>query len=242
MILVVMVLAAVISGINMSKKKAERQEKIEAKERQIADFTPSVSITGHLLSYRLAIDQARRKILIVKPDEAPLLIPFEQVLSVTSKEGDSVILSKSTSRMIGGALAGGLLAGGAGAVVGGLSGNQSVDKKIHLIQVSLKLRDLSRPSVEIDCYNPRDAFGGGEMDYGSPLHKTCSAEAQRIVDMISVVIDLVDKEDQKSSSAPADADAPVEALARLVSMLEKGYISHDEFLQQKKRLLDSANQ
>lgn len=127
MILVVMVLAAVISGINMSKKKAERQEKIEAKERQIADFTPSVSITGHLLSYRLAIDQARRKILIVKPDEAPLLIPFEQVLSVTSKEGDSVILSKSTSRMIGGALAGGLLAGGAGAVVGGLSGNQSVD-------------------------------------------------------------------------------------------------------------------
>ena len=50
-------------------------------------------------------------------------------MSVELLEDNTTIASRSLGRTVGGAVVGGVLAGGAGSVVGGLSGNQTMKKK-----------------------------------------------------------------------------------------------------------------
>ncbi len=234
----IMVLYQIADERNTDAESRRRGQELDSEEKKIVDFTPTTSVSGHFNTYRISIDKDRHKILIMQGDDR-FVIPFEDVLKITVKEDGNQVISKSSSRTIGGAIVGGAIAGEAGAIVGGLSGDQTIKKKIWLVQVAIKLRDITHPSIEIDCFNTTEVcYQRKPMDSGSELHKKVSAEAQRIVDLIGVIIDQVDKEEKAKPVTIAKLENPtLEDLERLAGLLDRGVITQDEFNEKKKVIL-----
>ena len=77
------------------------------------------------------------------------IINYSNILSFTYMENNTQIITKSTSRTVGGAMVGGALMGGVGAMVGGLSGSAKVLNDVRSMEIKIVLKGHSRKSVGI---------------------------------------------------------------------------------------------
>lgn len=156
-------------------------------------------------------------------------------------ENNTTIASKSSARTIGGTIVGGALAGGAGAIVGGLSGDSKIKKKVSLVQVRIKLRDINTPTLLINCFDCKAMLGCQEIDSQSAtIYDEGLRHAQQISDLVSVIIDDVDRTEKRNlSSAPITvAGSVAEELTKLADLKSKGILTEEEFNQQKTKLLN----
>ena len=171
-------------------------------------------------------------------------VPFDQIISVEILEDNTLLSSKSTTRTVGGALLGGAFAGGAGMIVGGLSGDSAQKKKVSMVSVKIRIRDYSTPSLLITCFDALKLTGHKEIKTTDGLfgqiYKDELQNAQKIADYVSVIIDEVDRQDKQlhmaqpvSSSNSSIADE----LAKLASLKEQGILTDEEFHIQKTKLL-----
>lgn len=210
---------------------------------KIPDFTPSQRVDGVMCAYVFAVDKEHRKVAYLNGIR-PRVFSFEDIMSVELCEDSATIASKSTMRTIGGTLVGGAIAGGAGAVVGGLSGNTNIKKEVSTVKVKIMLRNLERPAVIIKCFD-YVSMAHSEVAKNNNLswniYKRGLGHAKKIIDLVSVIIDDVDhseKIDLHSSNTTANGTMLVaDELAKLVDLKNKGILTEEEFLKQKNKLL-----
>lgn len=246
-ILVFAIIIGIFAGVANANKAEERTKELNKATSAIPDFQESASVMGVKGLYKFAVDKKHKKVLYLK---GPIrrIIPFEKIMSVSVNEDNTSIISKSSLRTIGGAVIGGALAGGAGTIVGGLSGNSTMKKKVSKVQVIIKLRDLNMPSIVIDCFDSRTMTteGKSELKVDSMegyLYKTGLQDAQKIADMISVIIDMEDNaQEAENKQLPKDSSSIIADLEKLASLKEKGVLTEDEFNTQKKLLLNNSTQ
>lgn len=207
------------------------------------DFTPSQRVNGVMFAYIFAVDKIHRKVAYLNGNRERVF-SFEDIINVELSEDSATIASKSTMRTLGGTLVGGVIAGGAGAVVGGLSGNTNLKKEVSLVQVKIRLRNLEEPAVIINCFD-YISMGHGEVAKENNLswdrYKQGLEHAKKIVDLVSVIIDDVDRSEKKdlhSSNTTSNGNMLVaDELAKLVDLKNKGILTEEEFLKQKNKLL-----
>lgn len=207
------------------------------------DFTPSQKVEGVMFAYIFAVDKKHRKVAYLYGTQERVF-SFEDIINVELSEDSATVASKSTMRTIGGTLVGGAIAGGAGAVVGGLSGNTNFKKEVSLVQVKIRLRNLEEPAVIINCFD-YISMGHGEVakknNFSWDRYKQGLEHAKKIVDLVSVIIDDVDRSEKKdlhSSNTTANGTMLVaDELAKLVDLKNKGILTEEEFLKQKNKLL-----
>ena len=235
-IIAVVVVIAIITIASVSKDNQKLEETVTAvasNESALSDFTATKTIEGPLSTYKVSIDEANEKVAYISM-EGTKVFSFEDIISVELLESGVTVSKKSTSRTIGGALVGGVLAGGAGMVVGGLSGSSRERRKVSSIIVKVTLRDVSNPSVNIVCVEnyklpPYSDDDGMYLFYGP---------AQEIVDTLNVIIDKVDgrsTQAQKADTAPSNSLS--DEIAKLHKMLTDGIITEEEFAKMKEKLL-----
>lgn len=166
-------------------------------------------------------------------------IKYDDIISVQILEDGDAIFEKSALRTIGGTLAGGALLGGAGAVVGGLSGRSTQKKTVRSIKIKFILRSTITPSYEIVIYQ-------GEKK--AEKLKQYYEKADAIKDTISVILDRLDREASakiqeqqaaRNQTMENKNDSAVEQLSKLANLLEKGLLTEEEFKQQKEKILNS---
>lgn len=75
-------------------------------------------------------------------------INYSDILKVELKEDEIPINVTSRTSQIGGAIVGGALAGGTGAIIGGLSGKQIQKRTVSSIKLIVTVDDLNRPFLE----------------------------------------------------------------------------------------------
>lgn len=168
--------------------------------------------------YFLIFDNKNQNLYIINTIKASYNeLKYNNIISIEIIEDGQLIFKKSIMRTIGGAITGGVIAGGAGAVVGGLSGDNTAHKEIKSIIIKLLIRDINTPSVELKLDN---AF------------KT--KQANQIKDSINVIIDKIDRE---SSSDISQSIA--DELIKLNTLKEQGILTEEEFIQQKNKILNS---
>lgn len=247
LLFIAFLLLAIINGGDSQNERSQEMEKILNNEQE---FTATQKIVGMGNRYIFAVDETRRKILFVKelnlwkyirehrgekidernkPDLYPkVVIPFEQIINVSIVENSTIIAQKSSLRTIGGAVAGGVLGGGAGAIVGGLSGDVKQKKDVKELQVEIKLRDINNPSLTIECYNARnlDSLEQGKED------------AKRIADIVGVIIDDVDKSSSNSAIPVNNNISVADEILKLSRLKEQGILTEEEFEAQKCSLLN----
>lgn len=209
--LVVIFVVAIMIANKEQKETENRGKAINQTISQMSDFNPTTKIIGPQNRFVFAIDYAACKILYM-PGTIKYLYSFDDVISVELIENNNIISEKSTGRTIGGALVGGFVAGGVGAIVGGLSGS-SKQQNLHIsVKAKLLLRNNTSPSVEIPCFDCRTMTTEGKPvkdgsmeDY---IYKQGLNCAQKIVDSVSVIIDMVDRE--AKSPAQCETNVPDE--------------------------------
>lgn len=209
LIFVIVIFVVAIMSANKKQKEMENRGKaINQTISQMPDFNPTTKIIGPQNRFVFAVDYSTHKILYM-PGSVKYFYSFEDVISVELIEDNNIISKKSTGRTIGGALVGGFVAGGVGAIVGGLSGS-SKQQNLHLsVKTKLLLRNNASPSVEIPCFDCRTMTTEGKpVKDGSTeynIYKQGLSCAQRIVDSVSVIIDMVDRESNSSVQGSANS-------------------------------------
>ena len=232
-IILVVFLIIVFSSANSEFNKWENKKREFAEANAPSEeFRATTIISGIQTFYSFAIDQEKKKIMVITAEDRDSelrkhIIDFSDIISVELLKDSNVSYSKSTMRTIGGGIVGGVIAGGAGAIVGGLSGGSKEERTISNISVKLLLRNLNLTSITMECLKNGSILDNSD----SPFIK----EAQSIIDHVSVIIDLVDKENgvQKRKSTSSIADE----LEKLYALKEKGILTEEEFQMQKNKLL-----
>ncbi len=210
------------------------------------DFTPTIKVIGVRNLYTFAVDNEREKILVMI-GQYKRFVKFEDLISVELIEDDNVLMAKSTSRTIGGSIIGGALAGGAGMIVGGLSGSSRQVSLHSSVVVKLLIRSASNPSIEIACFDcktmtiKRNPVKDGSTE--EHIYRKGMSDAKKIADTLNVIIDAVDRaSNAKGPATPvAQPSSVADELLKLAQLKEQGILTDEEFNQQKSKLLNGAS-
>lgn len=243
-IVVIVIVGGVMGGNYETKKKSERGEAMKLRINGIENFTVSRKVDGFGGFYIFAIDEINEKIALVT-ESVKHIVSFSDIIGVELIEDGNTVSKKSTTRTIGGAIVGGVLAGGAGTIVGGLSGNSTQKSKVSSLSVKILLRSLNKPSLKITCFDSRTMTiehkasleTDGKLE--SYIYKIGKKNADNIKDLISVIID---RTDTKTGPIPvAIASKPSNSIAdellKLNELKEKGILTEQEFQTQKQKIL-----
>ena len=217
----------VFNYINASSLPRKKGEKSTINTREIGN-------------YLFLMDDFFKVLVLVGPD-CHEIFNYSDIIQVSYEENGSLLYTKSAGRTIGGALVGGLM-GGAGAVVGGLSGASKQNKEIRNMDIKILLRSTSKTSCVLHFKDVERVLKTKD-EADRKLYETYVQNANQAKDVLSVIID-----DAKQASAPiaqpitqpvvAPASSSVaDELAKLAKLKADGILTDEEFRVQKSKLL-----
>lgn len=224
-----------IIGFVSNKEKAAKKESDINKFKNILSSTENTS-TGAVLDPRTSLNSVSFSneffALSMNNDNKQILIAtdkqnvygFDNIVNVEiAVDGNSV-----ASPSLGGAIVGGVLFGGAGAIVG--SSNKTINKKIQNISLKVFVDDLKNPFHKLDFYS------GIAVDPSSPVIVSTLKE---INEWYSRFLNIIEKKKTLSASTNSNGGngSVADEIAKLSSLLKDGVISQDEFDAAKKKLL-----
>ena len=157
-VIAVIIVGGIIGGIatisSENKKTKERGDAMKQALINIPDFSPSMKIFGIKNLFIFATDNEHQKILYMVGG-TPQIYNYEDIISVEFIENNHLVSKKSTGRTIGGAIVGTVVAGGVGAIVGGLSGSSKQQNLHSSVIVKILLRNNTDPSIELTCFDAK---------------------------------------------------------------------------------------
>ncbi len=217
-ICVVLVIAVIIHSLN---EKERRELAISSR----TDFTDSKVVKDNSASLYFAVDNGRQEVFCYSRANI-IRFKYQDIVTVEIKiDGDTVVSKKSAS--IGGALAGGLIAGGLGAVVGGSSlGKYESKRNVTAVDVHVLLRNSSVDSFDIQCF------------VCESMYATACKNAQDIFDILRIAMDEVQMKTTQSIEVKTFAPkSSVEELKELAELRQQGFITDEEFVTFKAKIL-----
>jgi hypothetical protein len=145
-------------------------------------------------------------------------------------DGESVTKTSRGSQ-IGGAIIGGLLTGGVGAIIGGLSGKKNTNDTITKIHLQLTVNDTNKPVRTIMFIDEKKA-----LKKDNPKYKEGHDKATHWHNLISVIIKRADDEDRLSGKNENNT-SKADELTKLAQLRKDGILTDEEFNNQKQKLL-----
>lgn len=177
-------------GKNLKEKKQELVGETIA--RHGLDYTTRID-GPRLLNFVLLFDDNSRRLHCLEVtdrgrDYVVTTCGYEDIMSASIEDDGATIIKRSAGGVIGGALAGSVIAGGIGAILGGLSGKQVQSKTHKQLKVIIKLRNTLERRLELLCLFSLTPVFEYESAYAEGI-----AVATRILDEIDVILDERDR-------------------------------------------------
>lgn len=221
--------ASVFNYINAGSLPSKRGEKSTVNTRAVGNY--------------LFIMDEFFKVLVIVGESSHEIFNYTDIIEVSYEENGNQLYTKSAGRAVGGAIVGGVLMGGAGAVVGGLSGASKQNKEVKSIDIKILLRSTSRSSCVLH-FKDIDRVLKTKEDSDRKMYETFTKNANEAKDILSVIIDNAKQiqvsapvaqplVQQVQSSSPSVADE----LAKLAKLKADGILTDEEFQIQKAKLL-----
>jgi hypothetical protein len=217
------------SKLNQLRKTIDNQKGFKASYCLIK--LPSKSIFDPDKPVGIAIDDQSKQVCLIN-NESLRFIGYGDIIESEVIAGGDTIIKTSRASQFAGAAVGGLLLGGVGAVIGGLSGKKVENQDIKNVLLKLLINDTSSPVHVIDFIETTD---NGQQT--NP--KIALQEAKSLHDLVSVIIKQAEQEtESKTKKQPEAHQASIaEQIAQLSELHKSGAISDDEFTIAKKKLL-----
>ena len=218
----------VFNYINASSLPRKKGEKSTINTREIGN-------------YLFLMDDFFKVLVLVGPGHHEI-INYSDIIEVSYEENGSQLYTKSAGRTIGGAIVGGVLMGGAGAVVGGLSGASKQNKEIENMDIKILLRSTIRTSCVLH-FKDVDRVLKTKEDADRKVYEKYVKNANQAKDVLSVIIDNAKQVSTPTAQpiaqpvvAPASSSVADE-LAKLAKLKADGILTDEEFQAQKSKLL-----
>lgn len=181
--IIAVILFIVIVGSYGNEKQREQEDEFE---KQIKES--GAIISQHVKCYNgfISIDEDNEKIYLAITAITGKKFKgysFSDILGCEVVLDDNSVYKKSTLRTVGGALVGSALLGGAGAIIGGLSGASQKKSNIKKAELKITVKDISNPNYKFEFY------GAGVP---SSFRSQKLEEVEKWKDIISIIIDRVD--------------------------------------------------
>ncbi|HHE9442865.1 hypothetical protein MY948_01360 [Haemophilus influenzae] len=214
------------------------EKKIKLRYDMIFDQISRFSIEHKHYGYKtlVAVDRELENICLIELNNIPKglednsektfkYLKADDILQVELFEGGNSVTS--SSRSIGGAVVGGALFGGVGAIVGGLGSSTKSSETVNKIQIRLVVNDKTNPIYDID-------FLSVEIDKNELLFESISKQARTWYGYFEVMIN--NAKDNVEEIKEKDIDV-ITKLERLNLLKASKAISEEEFSILKKDLL-----
>lgn len=204
----------------------------------------NLSVIAHDYKTALIVDEEGNNINVVYSGfDKSKVYSFKEILSVEVIEDGNSVISTSRSSQVAGALVGGVLAGGAGMIVGGLSGKKTQANRVNRIDLKIMLMDTEYPVHIINFMNDfnfstQTVNKEGESK-NSQKYKNAKEESTYWHGVVSVLIKRADEErveEKNINKSKSNVDS-IDKLTTLISMHKEGYLSKEEFEAEKKKLI-----
>lgn len=153
----------------------------------------------------------------------PKIYSFGDIVGYELLEnGDSI-----TKGGLGRAVAGGVLLGGVGAIIGGATGKRKTKTIINSLKIKVTINDTSNPSTYINLITTptkADSF----------IYKTAYSSAQEIISVLSIITQNSSARCEKETNSISVADE----LTKLKKLKDEGILTEEEFISEKNKLLN----
>lgn len=187
--------------------------------------------------YAFITDDVNKFVVIVSPYG---INPYQysEIVSISYEENGNDMYNKS----LGGAVVGGLLFGGVGAIVGSNTAKTTKNKRIEKMTIKILLNSTSDSTILLSIYK---AGADGSIletknDADRAFYEGLLKEVSAIKDIFSIIIDMVDKSNTPQSPKPSaslPSNSVADELMKLAKLKDAGILSEEEFQQQKAKLL-----
>ncbi|CAG5074462.1 hypothetical protein DYBT9623_05149 [Dyadobacter sp. CECT 9623] len=221
-----------------ANKVSERTNIVQSKLASIENFSCSKQINGIKNFYIFAVDDINKKISLVT-EINNYIIEYSDIIAVEILQDGNIVQQKSTTRTIGGAVVGGLLAGGVGAVVGGLSGSSTHKSKVSSLYVKILLRNVGVTSLLVKCFDALPMTAKKEVEITDDIYKIGKNHADSIKDLVSIFIDQIDQSSKLINTSNNNLTISIsDELMKLSILKDKGVLTESEFLAEKSKILN----
>ncbi len=191
-------------------------------------------------NYLFIMDDFFKVLVLVGPSNHKIL-NYSDIIEVSYEENGNQLYTKSAGRTVGGAIVGGVLMGGAGAVVGGLSGASKQNKEIKNMDIKILLRSTSSTTFVLH-FKDADRVLKTKDTIDRELYEKYLKNANQAKDILSVIIDNAKQMttpliQQIAQPVLAPASSVADELAKLARLKADGILTEEEFHAQKSKLL-----
>ena len=202
----------------------------------VTDSNPTLK---HFNDYAFVTDDHNEFVTIVTPAIIHVL-RYSDIVSISYEENGSDVYNKS----VGGAVVGGLLFGGVGAIVGGNTAKATQNKEIRIMSIKILLKSTSDSTIILKIYEAgRDgSLLETKKDADRMHYEGLMKEVTGIKDIFAIILDMVDKKVAQQKIAPvmqpASSTSVADELTKLAKLKDAGILSEEEFNAQKAKLLN----
>lgn len=191
--IIIIIVALVLLGLGImgmmgsAKQRENEAAQVEELKNQGVNLTKQTR-TSHGI---IGIDPNAKKLVLIQSSISTPethIVDFSDIYGCELIRDGETVYKKSTTRTIGGAVLGGVLSGGVGAVVGGLSGASKGKENINKIELKIVVRDISNPTHRFIFFDKTD---------NKTFLDDLMRKAEDWKDTISIIIDSVDKQEIK---------------------------------------------
>jgi len=193
--LILILIAVVFIVVSIVKNTLQRRKALAEELDSLAGFKVSQSYLDDSGNTAIAIDRINKKICLLKHCGTEIkskIVSYRDLLSAEVLVDGTEVVKTSRGSQLGGAILGGIIDGGVGAIIGGLSGSKTSIKKVNSIRLQIVINDSSEP---IHLVN----FLEGENDAGSFTCRQAMDQARYWQGLLSVFITQADREDKEKS-------------------------------------------
>ena len=168
---------------------------------------------------------------VTRPSDKTFL--FDELIGYELLEDDSTV----TSGGIGTAIAGGVLFGGVGAIVGGMTGSKTAKKKIENLVLRIDTNDMQFPCIMITYINKPTKTNSND-------YRKAMSQAQETMSALNLILKRREAAQQEAAANVEIAAAQraaetndLDQLLKLKQLLDCGVLTQEEFDQKKAQIL-----
>jgi len=235
LVLIPLVIFYIIYSQNQKEKKQKEKIKVifddlegfnadEIHLSVIDGFSPFGSILTNLST--VGFDKSNKKICFVNEVNEIKIYSFNDIMESEIVVDGVTLVKTSATSTIGRAIVGGVLTGGVGAIIGGVTGKKSHNELVKYIDLKICINDSLNPFYKI-------RFLDTECKKGDFTYKDGYEKAEKWHGIVSTFI----KQSEVNLNKNKSESSNVNDLLKLKELLDSDLLTREEFDEQKKKLL-----
>lgn len=209
------------------------------------------------------LDEENQQILYAHSKMATLgttskVIPFAEIAGVDISENGNSVFQKSTASAVGRAIVGGVLLGGVGAVIGGVTGKNKEKKTLESYNITIQMTNMKEPSYVINLvdesfelddsnkakYEAISKFANNIKATLLNIIKANEAKLNLAQAQVAAVLNakaqqqMLERKETQAIEPEEKTSSVADEIKKLSELHKTGVLTDEEFEEQKRKLLN----